>query len=267
MCKRASCVLALALGVALQLVLTAGFARADTVTLTSDFSMAYGAAQDALGGASVWNDSENAGTNSPTAQGDFQFVPVPAGKQFSTAGATFPGRTLKDGYDYSGQCFTDGGYTFNVPITASYTGAAPGATGTPDYKLRLEITNISVYAGVYNATGGTSVAWDEITSGHTGSSSTITLTPHTDWTKAANYSLLGWNPDDYDVSVTGKNDTFTRTFGIKSIGADDMRYLDGLIVEGRVVMTYNGTVPEPSAVVLLITAGMGLLAYAWRKRK
>lgn len=247
------------------IVLFAASASHATVITSADFSFGFGAT--ALSPA-TWTATENAATNTPATIDNFSFAPLPVGGRFSGTGPKFVGRVLANGST------TDVvGYLkdFSVPITASYNGPAPSdASATPDYKLLLEITKISLYGARSDATSGSTLAWSEVTSGHSATSPSIALTIAAGAAQGSKsmYKQLAWDPADYEVSLTGLNGTFTRTFGADApyAGTGDWRLVDGMEIEGRVHLSYNA-VPEPAAVVLLATSLIGLLAYAWRKKK
>ncbi len=238
-------------------------ATAETIT-SSDFSFAFGA----TGGTPYWDETENPG-NSPHTQGYFSFSPAVVGSTgMSSDGTIFTNATLSNGDTNSttgivGDCM--------VPITASYNGPAPGdAAAAPDYRLMVEITNISVYGARHVASSSpATLEWDETTAGHTQTSPSITLISGTGlsfWTNASNFTQLVWDPADYDTSLGSLNASFTRTFDILPIGALELRGLDGIEIEGRVHLLYN-QIPEPSTLALLASGLVGLLCYAWRKRK
>ena len=163
-----------------------------------------------------------------------------------------------------------------MPIVASYNGAAPGdATATPNYQLKIELTNLSVYGLYEQSSGGTvgpELAWEEMTAGHLATSPSVTLNTVSTvaeraWVyDASKYIQLAWDPGDYSLSLGALNDSVTRSFEVNNNVVGDYRLLEGIEVSGRVVLSYNA-VPEPSAVVLLATGLIGLLCYAWKKRK
>ena len=69
--------------------------------------------------------------------------------------------------------------------------------------------------------------------------------------------------------MTGLNDTVPRSFTIPGRGptATDYRFMDGIEVSGRVSLSYNAAVPEPSALLLACIGVFGFLACNWKKRK
>jgi hypothetical protein len=107
------------------------------------------------------------------------------------------------------------------------------------------------YNGQEGVTGNTSLYWTKLTGAATAA------------------SLLGTGTLDNDVSASSLH-----PFGIGNragdAGEDNLR---GLIDEVRISDIARGagdfmfSVPEPSAILLLTTGVMGLLAYAWRKRR
>lgn len=244
--------------------------RAETVAITSgEFSLAYGAT--AIGsGVNTWSL-----VTSSTPQASFEFAPAPVGAGFSGSGPTFDGVTIYDGSttDVSGWLGVGSGFT--VPITAKYVGPAPSnaSPSMPNYQLALEITSLKVWASDAPAAGSQAsgwMAWAETTSGHSALQDwpgQTTVTVGTAWNLEKYYTPVVWNPDDYSVTLAGLNDSYTRTFGARyATGGIDYRLGDGLVVSGRVHLTYNA-VPEPGTLMLLATGLMGLIAYAWRKQK
>jgi hypothetical protein len=257
-------------------LLVTSIVQADFVTIDSTpFSLGYGYTGSGYVGS--WTTTETASANTPTTRGSFTFQPAATAYRFTDAGPKFTNRVLGDSNyptetDYCAEVGNPTYGDFTVPITASYTGSAPsGVSATPDYHLTLEITKVSVYAAAYTGYGSTSAAWRETTSGHTATQGTATsiLSDDDGFHLAATYTPVVWNPDDYSVALSGLNGSVTRTLGIVPgalTGGEDLRYVDGLEVEGIVHLSYNA-VPEPSAIVLLTCGLAGLLAYAWRKRK
>lgn len=261
----------------LAVALLASVSCAGTIS-SADFSIAYGAtgvsapAQVFYG----WTTTENSADNTPTTQGDFTFEPAPyagagtPGDPFQPFGPTFNGRVLADGpkggniNGYSSYAGSGGGFV--VPIAASYTGSAPAdASATPDYHLSLNITKLSIYGVAYISGALQTMVWDETTLGNTqtqSASEAITLNAigvGGPVATASNYKQLVWNAGSYSVPGT----TVTRTFAILP---PDLRILDGLEIEGNVTLQYN-SVPEPSTLVMFSAGLVGLLAYAWKKRR
>ncbi len=227
------------------------------VITSAPFSLGYGAFAN-VGGH--WNTIETAGANTATTLGDFSFTPAPFGPLLSAAGVGFAGRVLGAGTAVDAAHISA---PFFVLLTASYNGAAPGdAAAIPDYRLMIEITSLSIYGGVHPSnTGGTDMAWDELTAGHLQTSPSISLLPVGLHTSLASYKHLVWDPADYDTSLALLNDSFTRTFDIIPLGS--LWFADGLEIEGRVHLLYNA-IPEPTSLTLL---GLGGLLALRRHRK
>ena len=232
-------------------------ASASTI-VSSDFTFAFGAIYY---GDEPWG-LEPTGGNSEYTIGDFTLTPAPTGSVFSGGGPTFIDRTLGSAANaFSAWIGTDTNHPFSVPITASYNGAALGT----DCKLTIELTNVSIYGMSYNGAQPT-MAWEELTPGHSQTSPAVNLITSTDVSNPANYTKLAWNPDDFQQSIAGMKTSATRTFGILGSSPSDMRAADGIEVMGRVILEYTA-VPEPSSIVLMSAGILSLLAYAWRKRK
>lgn len=235
---------------ALVLAMTTPALQGATIT-SAPFSFGFG--MTATGGG-TWNDEETSGVNTPTTQGDFSFAPVPTGDRFTTDGSTFPNRVLTDA-PLDGYSAAIDKAMFEVPITANYTGAVPGdVNGTaPNYKLRLEITSISIYAGAHPSSSLFSLAWDETTAGHAATSPSTALPVNNDYNEAASYLKVAWDPAEFDEPLSGLNDSFTRTFDI--LGGNELRFGEGIEIEGRVTLVYNA-VPGPGTFTWL-TNGLG----------
>ena len=242
---------------------------------SADFSVGFGAT-DSNRANSAWTNNETSPNNTATTIGDFSFSPaLPTSNRFDGNGPTFPNRVLTDsgGGGTAAQTGADPSMGFSngltVPITASYNGAAPGdASGTPDFKLMVEITSISIYGGEHSASSTpATMAWEDVTSGHSQTSPAVALNDVSGGAArqvAANYTQLVWDPNDFETPLTGLNDSFTRTFGIvgRLVGGD-LRVADGVEVEGKVHLIYNA-VPEPSMVLL---AGLGTVGLALCRRR
>lgn len=81
------------------------------------------------------------------------------------------------------------------------------------------------------------------------------------------YTPIVWNPDDSRVTLAGVNDSSTRTFRARAAtGGVDNRLGDGLMISGRVSLTYVA-VPEPSTFLLLAPGLSGLLVTMLRRRR
>jgi hypothetical protein len=173
----------------------------------------------------------------------FSFTPAPTGDRFSSDGVTFPNRVLTSATSGGGfsSYVTD---AFALSIVATYNGPVPSdASVVPDYQLRLDISRISIRGGKHNSsTSSTAMQWKEITPGHAASSPSITLLTTNNFNEASSYKALSWNPPDFDLSIPAANCSVLRTFSIPvSGGSGDLRYLDGIDIEGVVSLIYNST--------------------------
>ncbi len=221
---------------------TGNLAFAKTLS-SAAFSLAYGwSPTDPSGNTDIrsWNTNETATTNTPTTQGDFMFAPAPMGPNFSATGVSFVNRVLMDRGGYSARV----GPTFELPVTGSFTGSAPAdAAEVPNYRLRLEISKLSVWAGQHpSSETDPSLLWQETTSEHTAESPPLTLQVSDDFNEVRYYDQLLWNPDDYEVPLTNLNDSFTRVFDLPATADPllvDLRYLEGLEIEGVVRLVYD----------------------------
>jgi hypothetical protein len=244
--------------VRLCLALALTFAReavADFTNTSANFSLGYGA--QATSG-SPWNTTETSGANTATTLGSFSFIPTLSGPPFSSSGPIFPSRVLGDG-DY-GVGRSGWSKDFLVSLTGSYNTALP--VWAENVKLTLNITSISIYGVQYSGFGTGTMQFQETTSGHTASSSAITLNVAADindpgispFATAANWKQLDWDPADFAVAGT----TSTRTFNLGTFTSTQGYAIDGFEIEGNVVLTY---IPEPMSVWLLGIGGLLL----WRR--
>ncbi len=223
-------------------------------TTSADFSFGFGATNP-VRDENAWSTWETSSVNTPSVQGDFSLSPaLPTSNRFDGSGPLFHSRVITDASadpasTTSAQTGADPSHGFpnglTVPITASYNGPVPAdASGTPDFKLMIEITSISIWGGLHSAGTITNMAWEDVTPGHAQTSPAVTLPPGTtaglDRKTLSNYAQLVWDPDDFETPLTGLNDSFTRTFGIVDrLTPGDLRFTDGVEVEGRVHLIYN----------------------------
>lgn len=232
---------------------------------SSDFSIGYG-----YSSPGSWNTSETTGANIDIS-GPFSLDIVPHAYNYVGSGITFPGRVPTNGGAgmLSGAANNGNvGGVFNVPISASYTGPAPvDAAPVPNYRLVIEITSISVYAGANESS--LSLAFNETTPGHAqvqGAGISL-IDSGNDFSTAqgtvASYTKLSWDPADYENSIVGVNDPSQRVFSTDA-PSSHVVFLDGLEITGRVHLYYDA-VPEPGAMAMLGTLAIGLLARRQRR--
>jgi len=234
------------------LIVSTSATRAATLT-SAPFSLGYGFSRDS---GSVWNTDETAAANTPTTIGDFTFNPAPSGPRWSGSGPKFVNRVLTSGIDGDISAYIDDS-SFQLPVTGSYNGPAPAdAAPTPNYKLRLEVSSVSIYAGAHPSSTLYSINWDETTAGHLATSPSVALAPSTNYEDATAYGHLVWDPVDYDVPLGSLNAPFTRTFDI--LGGNGLRFGDGIEVQGTVSLVYDSAVPEPAS-LMIVAIGVGLL--------
>jgi hypothetical protein len=214
-------------------------ARADTLT-SADFSVAFGATY--INGAAVsWTTVENAALNTPTTLGDFSFVPVVAsGRAFTQNGPTFSNGTLASGGNTN---VTGSASDFSLSVAGSYNGLVPpGATGVT---VALNLTRLSIWG--WSSTTHTTVTnmyFVETTAGHAATSPSVNLQSGAysaaAVANATNYTQLTWRPPAFAVPLTAS----TRTFNLNGGGVP--LCIEGLTVEGNVVLTYVPAVSPPS---------------------
>lgn len=242
------------------LLLCITLSAVEAAVLTSaNFTIGYGYTGATRNG---WTTTESSSVNSPTTQGSFTFSPTVLGEIWGGSGPTFPNLVLSNGTtDRVGDT-----KNFSVVISGSWTGATPAdAAPSPNYQISIVITNLSIWGVTSTAAGGsaTPLAFGETTSGHTATSSSISLNnlPNTasSFTTASNYKQLVWNPDDYSVSGTST----TRSFNI--VAGDQERAIDGFQVNGYVLITYTA-VPEPGSLATALV-GLGLCVVLYGRRR
>lgn len=228
------------------------------VLTSSNFSIGYGFTQNASTG---WNTSETNATNTYLPSGDFSLSINLSAPPLTASGPTFIGGVLGNTTGTSYAAYTQGtAHNFQVSALSSYTGSLP--IGATNIQMQLTITSISVYVGRIGAgstespDSGNAANFLELTPGHGASQSPIILTAFTNIGLASDYSLLSWDPDDFENSGTSQ----TRTFSVDAIGNGLQRVvIDGFKIDGFITMTYD-VVPEPRTAILLgIALSIGFL--------
>ena len=158
---------------------------------------------------------------------------------------------------------------------------AAGTAATTDKVVRISM-DINMFSGsssnpldgmvMYNYNGGYDWQWKMQKDGTFGY-----------WDTGSHYTVLGTYSTDTWVDVEMLADYATKTFTLTVDGTtcpNLLFYAPGANQESRIIMgpatitsLYGwddmviDVVPEPSSVALLISGLVGLLAYAWRKRK
>ena len=239
-------------------VFSLGTASAVTVN-SANFVQGWGATLKTNPATNDWTQSETTGINTPQIQGDFTFTSTVTGSRASSPGPVFPNGVLGNGDTGSVAGYSD---TFGLSMTATYNGVIP--LGATNVRLTLNLISLSIY-GVNAFGGDTVMRFRESTAGQTSTSDPVSVqtvaystnSTGDGVTPAANFTFLDWNPADFDVAGTSS----TRTFNIN--GQSGFLAIDGLIMEGNTVLTYD-PVPEPSSIVLL-ASGL-LVAVASRKK-
>lgn len=253
---------------ALQLFVAVVPAPAAVLT-SADFTFGFGATL-APPNLNAWTTTETAGGNSSTTQGNFTFSPTVSGLPFTSNGPVFTGGVLADGTFGDVSAALEAIANFGMTLNASYGGAAPGdAAIIPNYRLLVEVTNLSLWAADYPGTQVGQAELIETTSGHAQQSATTILNITSAVGSAASYKQLIWDPGDYEVPLAGLNDAVVRTFSVLTYsGFNDYRYADGFEIQGRVSLVYDvAPVPEPSAFILACLGLAGTAGYVRRKRK
>lgn len=231
-------------------VLGSDSGHAETIA-SSNFSIALGATY--ISGAAVcWTTVENTASNSPTTMGDFSVVPsVPTGRAFTQNGPVFANRALATGGTTN---VTGSAADFELRISGSYDGLVP--RGARDLGVTLEITRLSVWGWSSTThTAVTNMFFVETTPAHGAVSPTVNLRsgPFSAAAvcNAGNYTQLAWDPADFSAPLTA----VTRTFNVNGGGA--LLCIEGLTIEGRVVVSYTPPSQAPPAVEAQL--GLGLL--------
>jgi len=244
--------------------------QADIVTVNSSpFSLGYGFISPG-----VWSTNETSGANTPTTQGDFQFLPTVSSPLLTGNGPTFPSRVLSNGNSSSYSTYVDDAPAglFTASVTANWNGTLPTNFIPGTATLQLTLTGIKIWASGLNDPGF--FRFDETTVGHTSSSPSMTpggaagtgSPSPANFTNAAVWVQMAWDPADYSVSGVTQTRTFSATVGDDLTNPASYIYtaLDGYEVLGNVTLTYE-IVPEPSALLLLSLSG-GILMLRRRLR-
>jgi hypothetical protein len=253
------------LAAALIVATTAQLAAAATIS-SAPFSLGYGYAsgnnpqQGGPGnGYGLWGTSEAGGANTAMTIGDFSFTTTVLGGIDSFAGPTFIGRVVGDdaGNSFSGVALSTHPFNASFAVTGSYDGPVPGdAAGVPNFQVKVEISQISVYANNPSSGQGTfDIFFRETTPGQEADSPGQTIT-FGSLLLASDYDQLSWDPADVSVAGTSA----TRSWFIPTPNETS---IDAFELLGTVTLTYD-QIPEPSGLFLL---GMGLIGLLGCRRQ
>jgi hypothetical protein len=216
--------------------------------LTSgDFSIGLGFTANEV----TWNDIETAGANTPTTIGDFTFTPAVVSSNNSSGGVNFINRVLGGGpSDRSAN-----GDGFLATVVGTYTGPTPAdAAPVPNYRVTLDIDEISLYVAVYDA-AASPFHFQETTAANPGVSPDLTddFVGGNNANTPSTYTKAVWNPGDFQEIGT----TSTRTFKFPDAEAATANLqIDGFEILGNVILEYDSVViPEPASILLLAAIG------------
>ena len=143
------------------------------------------------------------------------------------------------------------------------------AAATPNYRMIVEIDNISVYVTRSGGNTSTAVHWAETTPDHAATSTAMSNLPvvSSPYANPAFYTQLSWDPADYEVALGSYNESFQRMFNFVRTGTGDI-FGDGIEISGRVHLIYDAVeIPEPNGLALAGLAALGLGAVLVRRRQ
>ena len=214
-------------------IIGSGFAYADTVTLTTSSDPIYGVYNTVAGGDST------AAIGAPTAQ----------------AGTYNPGESAASAIDGSLS-------TKYCIYNSSHSDVATGFYVTPSIGQ-------SIVKSIQFATANDAPGRDPLTITLEGSNSTTNLTTGIAWTTIftggagldANPGRAAWG-----AAIAINNDAAFTSYRLLVTSVRDAVGGSHLTQFSEVKLCGNA-VPEPCTYVLVVTGAMGVLAYAWRRRK
>lgn len=231
--------------------------------LTSDpFFFGYGAQAN---GANSWVLR----TSGSSTAGDFVFSPTLLGPSYSSYGPLYDGTALLSTPNASAN-YTGQASAATLSVSGSWSGnlneIEPGLLND-HAQIHLVITSIQVYATYYSATADSSnptLTLIETTPGKENSFATLAVHKTVGaengnlnaLTKAANFTILEWNPTNPWDSGTST----TRTFAFQ-IGDAANIHIDGFQISG-----YIEVIPEPGTYALLLT-GIGTILIVTRRQR
>jgi len=252
--------IAIAISSGMALALTFTSAKAATV-VSDNFYIAQGFAPTGNPNQGVFDTTETSGVNvSPGA--NFTLNASVIAQTLSTTGFTFVNGVMGG---YSGSSFSSySSSVFSVMLDAAYVGPTPlDAAASPDYKLQLNITSISIWAASFSPQGESStLGWTETTAGNAQTQTQVSIetNPGPNWLYLTNYVNLAWTPGGFQS--TGEDQL--RTFGLAQSIPENFA-LEGFQVSGNIVLTYTA-VPEPATTgLLLVAASLGVVVFRSRR--
>jgi len=199
---------------------------------SADFSMGYGFTNHT--GRDAWDTSETELVNRNVGK-DFRLDIKVEGGGFSKFGPSFRDRIL--------QAPTPTGMSgnvakFKVTVTGVYTGPTPSdAAAEPNYRLRLDIRKISIYAAVFDESNGCTLNFDEQSEGFEQSQDPQPLDSKANGFRVlTNYHNIAWEPGAPEVNARGNAQTRVFTLSESVAGG---AVLDGLEISGNIILEYD----------------------------
>lgn len=207
--------------------------KVGTIT-SSEFSVGVGFSPSQDGQHCNWNTLETESANAPLG-GDFQVAVDLTGNGISKTGPKFKGRVLSTpiGGEYSGSI-----RGFSAAIKATYQGEKPkDAAEEPNYRIRIRVSQISVYAAASFPDESATAYFEETTPDHSQTQEPVEISANPEGINALDaYQKLEWEPVSTENAVKGA--TAERSFVLRNGEKSDVA-LDGFEVVGEVVLEYD----------------------------